>query len=628
MDSLFHRQRVTGNALADWARASFPMTIKRSHRWFARHCRSVVDPRGRWILWSHADGLPEDLMHVEDASHGDLSMRYVGVLHRAIERINTALFAANGEPIIVAPMRQHLANTFLFKVGAGNDLAHKVNGEFTDKPRPYFNGMCNGWLDLTGIDVRIYGKCRGVVLRFANGEVPQPSLTIGTHASLLANQPPAFYEERSMQFQTPPAAGAPTACVIPGLGVHNIAYRDTSGRLHELWRDAATRTGTSNLTELAGAPKAMGNPFAYANTRTNEEILLYRSSDGNVRSLYWSTGQVGTDDLSGYARAPQTAGDPVGYYIAASDTHHAMYRSSNGHLHDRSGPARIPSRTAAISRVPSRLLPPLAIRRRSSAGVARTSSSTAAATATSAASTGRTVLVARTTCLATPAPQRPPVTRSPTTPLTTIRNRSSTARTTGTSTNSSGRAWLRSAGWDISARAGAPAAAGDPVAYYSAGTNTKHVVYRSADGRLHDLRWVPGGETRRTSISPRSQGRLWPRMTPWRSPSKVPTRTTPPTAGRTAKSTRCAGNTTVVENRRYVARAPAPRVWIAVFFASPSLGCEKPVTPLRRTREAHHRDDRDGEHESCQPITRPVHVLARVGGETVLDGAGDRCSGS
>ena len=48
-------------------------------------------------------------------------------------------------------------------------------------------------------------------------------------------------------------------------------------------------------------------------------------------------------------------------------------------------------------------------------------------------------------------------------------------------------------GRDISARAGAPAAAGDPVAYYSAGTNTKHVVYRSADGRLHDLRWVPGG---------------------------------------------------------------------------------------------------------------------------------------
>ena len=45
--------------------------------------------------------------------------------------------------------------------------------------------------------------------------------------------------DRSAQFGTPPATGAPTACVIPGLGVHNIAYRDTSGRLHELWRDAS-----------------------------------------------------------------------------------------------------------------------------------------------------------------------------------------------------------------------------------------------------------------------------------------------------------------------------------------------------------------------------------------------------
>jgi hypothetical protein len=32
----------------------------------------------------------------------------------------------------------------------------------------------------------------------------------------------------------------------------------------------------------------------------------------------------------------------------------------------------------------------------------------------------------------------------------------------------------------------------DPVAYYSAGTNTKHVVYRSADGHLHDLQFAPG----------------------------------------------------------------------------------------------------------------------------------------
>ena len=33
--------------------------------------------------------------------------------------------------------------------------------------------------------------------------------------------------DRSAEFETPPASGPPTACVIPGLGVHNIAYCDT-----------------------------------------------------------------------------------------------------------------------------------------------------------------------------------------------------------------------------------------------------------------------------------------------------------------------------------------------------------------------------------------------------------------
>jgi catechol 2,3-dioxygenase-like lactoylglutathione lyase family enzyme len=48
-------------------------------------------------------------------------------------------------------------------------------------------------------------------------------------------------------------------------------------------------------------------------------------------------------------------------------------------------------------------------------------------------------------------------------------------------------------GWDLTVPAGAPAATGNPAAYYSAGTNTKHVIYRSADGRLHEIWWVPGG---------------------------------------------------------------------------------------------------------------------------------------
>ena len=47
--------------------------------------------------------------------------------------------------------------------------------------------------------------------------------------------------------------------------------------------------------------------------------------------------------------------------------------------------------------------------------------------------------------------------------------------------------------WDLSANSGAPPADSDPVAYYSAATNTKHVIYRSADGHLHEIWWPLGG---------------------------------------------------------------------------------------------------------------------------------------
>jgi hypothetical protein len=122
--------------------------------------------------------------------------------------------------------------------------------------------------------------------------------------------------DRSAQFKTPAASGPPTVVVIPGLGVNNIAYRDTAGHLHELWRDAQGNTGTTDLTANAGAPSAAGNPFAYVDTSTNSEILLYRGGDNNVHSLYWSLGPVGHDNLTGSVNAPKAVGDPAGWFSA------------------------------------------------------------------------------------------------------------------------------------------------------------------------------------------------------------------------------------------------------------------------------------------------------------------------
>ena len=142
------------------------------------------------------------------------------------------------------------------------------------------------------------------------------------------------HRDRTLDHGAPSAAGTPTATVLPGLGVSNIAYRSSDGHLHELWNNGGTDSGTSDLTSLAGAPGAAGDPFAYADHARNTEILLFRSGDGRVRSLYWSTGPVGHDDLSGTAGSPAASGTPVGYHHQPSDGHHVIYRGTDKHLHE------------------------------------------------------------------------------------------------------------------------------------------------------------------------------------------------------------------------------------------------------------------------------------------------------
>ena len=128
---------------------------------------------------------------------------------------------------------------------------------------------------------------------------------------------------------------------------------------------------------LASAPPAAGQPAAFVGG-SGTNIVIYRSGDGHIRSLYWTTGAVSHEDLSGYAGTPPALGDPVGYYTAHNDTYQIVYGGNDGHLWELYWQ-----------------------------GVA-------------------------------------PV-----------------------------------AGWDITTLLNAPMAAGTPAAYYSADTNTKHVIYRA-----------------------------------------------------------------------------------------------------------------------------------------------------
>jgi hypothetical protein len=304
---------------------------------------------------------------------------------------------------------------------------------------------------------------------------------------------PRHLVDRSAEFGTRAAGGAPTACVVPGS--YTICYRDDQNRLRELWRDAHGLTGTTNLTDNAQAPEVSGNPFAYVDTARNTVILLFRGGDGTVRSLYWSTGPVGNDNLGDTAGAPKAAGDPVGYYAAVTDTHHIVYRSSDGHLHelDCVGLDTIAyggNLTAAIS-APKAAGQPSAFA--GSGGV------------NIVAYRGVNNHILGLYWLDGPSglddlsgfAGTPPAAGDPFAYYTAHDDTTQIVYV-----GADGHVWelyspgvAAVVGWDLTAPSGAPRPAGALAAWYSAGTNTKHVVYRTGNGQLHEIWWTPGGGT-------------------------------------------------------------------------------------------------------------------------------------
>jgi hypothetical protein len=325
-------------------------------------------------------------------------------------------------------------------------------------------------------DWRIMGEAQGV----------HPNL--GGHVHL----------RRSEDYGTPAAAGAPSTCLVPFAGTHNIIYRDTDGHLHELWSTLGGETGTTDVTNNAHAPTAAGNPYTYVDTTAGLELVLYRSDDGGIHSLYWSTGDAGHDDLTGPIGAPGAAGDPVGIFNPATNIHHVIYRGDHGHLHvlwwsggdpdqhadlhDSIVPPVAPAPPAAGD--PSAYLDPA---RGDNVVVYRGTDQQIHSLYWSDGPVGHDALSA---FVGTPPAAGDPVGYY----IPGLDTHQITYRSVDGHLYEIWSAGIAAAqAWDVTAAAGAPPASADPAVCYNAATNTKHVIYLGPFGHLFDIHWVPGG---------------------------------------------------------------------------------------------------------------------------------------
>lgn len=244
--------------------------------------------------------------------------------------------------------------------------------------------------------------------------------------------------DRSAATGARPAAGPPSALVIGD--IENIAYRDSSSHMNEIWRDPSSQ-GTTDLTANAGAPAAQGNPHTYFDPADNQVVLVFRGADSHVRTLYWMFGAVGHDNLTGSINAPKTSGDPAGWFSANDGFHHVVYRTSDGHVHELwwqgQGGVGHGDLTAAAQAVPA-------------AG--------------------------------DPWPYFDPVRA---TSIVTFRGTDGRIRSVYWGTGGAGLGED-----DLSGTAGTPQAAGDPFAWFTTAEDAHRVVYRAANGHLHELAWL------------------------------------------------------------------------------------------------------------------------------------------
>jgi hypothetical protein len=491
IDSSFYQQSRQKATNADLSHNLFPILISRFYRYFADSLQIRADStNGDRYYWHYQDDQPSCVGEgSEDIGHGQIDMLFVDLVRTNVNRLNAS---AKNEPIPFDTLQlRHFANTFLGKVVSGADLNSDIDGNPTN-PRGMDNSACEGWVGLAVSDPNVYRQCRDITL--AAGAT-QPALSIGNHSALLEAKLFArevSHLDLSNLAGAPQAAGDPYGFVFPQQDVQNIVYRATDGHAHELWR-TSTRNGHSDLSALAHAPSVSGDPKAYVFDLVGMQNAIYHGTDGHLHGLFWSTGAVGHDDLTALSHAAGPVGNIYPYISANGTLQNVAYRGADNHVHvlywstgavghdDLTALSGTPNATGD----PFPYIGPQGIQnvvfRATDGHMHRLHWTTGAV-----ANDDLTVLSHA------PAPSGDPAAYV----ATNIGYQNVVYR--GIDAHLHGLYWSNGAVGhdDLTLESAAPQPTGNPAAYFLATDATQHVVFRSSDGHLYELWWTTGAVSR------------------------------------------------------------------------------------------------------------------------------------
>jgi hypothetical protein len=189
----FYLQSPARAGNAEQMRDFFFVLMPRQQRYFVDHLnpeslKELHPPCIAHFCWWYS----EPVSHVEDTDHGSMDMTYLGPFLRDIHRLRAA--AANvGELYSIGPKQlEGFALTFTgwiaqnTNVMGGNFRSDVAGRQDKNKPRDDADNLCDGWLELTQADAKVWDLCHEMSLRNVGGQ--QPYLRIGNHSVLLATK--------------------------------------------------------------------------------------------------------------------------------------------------------------------------------------------------------------------------------------------------------------------------------------------------------------------------------------------------------------------------------------------------------------------------------------------------------
>ena len=91
--------------------------------------------------------------------------------------------------------------------------------------------------------------------------------------------------------------------------------------------------GHGDLTQESRTPGPVGNPAAYFLSGDGAQHVFYRAIDSRLYELWWTNGPVSHGDLTMQSGAPASAGNPAAYFAPTYGLQNVVYRGTDNRLH-------------------------------------------------------------------------------------------------------------------------------------------------------------------------------------------------------------------------------------------------------------------------------------------------------